>query len=65
MKKRVGTLKRLAKYMSKSRLSMLSEGIIYSKLVYCLAVIENVSDMLNYRERTRMAGMTADDINKL
>ena len=34
LKKRVGTLKRLAKYMNKSRLSMLSEGIFYSKLVY-------------------------------
>ena len=65
LKKRVGTLKRLAKYMNKSRLSMLSEGIFYSKLVYCLAVIGNVSGMLNYREGTRMAGMTADDINKL
>ena len=29
LKKRVGTLKRLAKYMNKSRLSMLSEGIFY------------------------------------
>ena len=65
LKKRVGTLKRLAKYMNKSRLSMLSEGIFYSKLVYCLAVIGNVSGMFNYREGTRMAGMTADDINKL
>ena len=59
LKKRVGTLKRLAKYMSKKRLSMLSGGIFYSKLVYCLAVIGNVSGMLNYREGTRMAGMTA------
>ena len=45
LKKRVGTLKRLAKYMSKKRLSMLSGGIFYSKLVYCLAVIGNVSGM--------------------
>ena len=59
LKKRVGTLKRLAKYISKKRLSMLSRGIFYSKLVYCLAVIGNVSGMLNYREGTRMAGMTA------
>ena len=65
LKKRVGTLKRLAKYMSKKRFSMLSGGIFYSKLVYCLAVIGNVSGMLNNREGTRMAGMTADDINKL
>ena len=33
LKKRVGTLKRLAKYMSKKRLSMLSGGIFYSELV--------------------------------
>ena len=51
--------------MSKSRLSMLSEGIFYSKSVYCLAVIGNVSGMLNYRERTRMAGMTADPDRQL
>ena len=65
LKKRVGTLKRLAKYMSKKRLSMLLGGIFYSKLVYCLAVIGNVNGMLKYRESTRMAGMTADDCNKL
>ena len=57
--------KSLAKFMSKKRLSMLSGGIFYSKLVYCLAVIWNVSGMLNYREGARMAGMTADDCNKL
>ena len=51
--------------MSKKRLSMLSGGIFYLKLVYCLAVIGNVSGMLNYREGARMAGMTADDCNKL
>ena len=56
LKKMVGTLKRLAKF---------SGGIFYSKLVYCLAVIGNVSGMLNYREGARMAGMTADDCNKL
>ena len=44
---------------------MLSGGIIYSKLVYCLAVIRNISGMQNYREGARMAGMTADDCNKL
>ena len=65
LKKRVGTLKRLAKYMSKKRLSMFCGSIFYSKLIYCLAVIGNVSGMLNYREGTRMEGMTADDFNKL
>ena len=65
LKKWVGTLKRLAKFLSKKRLSMLSGGILYSKLVYCLAVFENVSGMQNYREGARMAGMTADDCNKL
>ena len=31
LKKRVGTLKRLAKFMSKKKLSMLSGGIFYAK----------------------------------
>ena len=43
LKKRVGTLKRLAKLMNKKRMSMLSGGIFYSKLVYCLAVIGSKS----------------------
>ena len=51
--------------MSKKRLSMLSGGIFYSKLVYCLAVFGNVSGLQNYREDARMAGMTSDDCNKL
>ena len=55
----------MAKYISKKRLSMLLGGIFYSKLDYCLAVIGNVSGMLNYREGARMAGITADDCNKL
>ena len=49
--------------MSKKRLSMLSWGIFYSKLVYCLA--RNVSGMQNYREGAGVAGMTADACNKL
>ena len=65
LKKRVGTLKRLAKYMSKKRLSMLSGGIFYSKLVYCLAAFGNFSGVQNYREDARMAGITSDDWNKL
>ena len=44
---------------------MLSGGIFYSKILYCLAEIGNVSGMLNYREGARMAGMTADDCSKL
>ena len=51
--------------MSKKRLSMLSGDIFYSKLVYFLAVFGNVSGMQNYKEGARMAGMTADDCDKL
>ena len=65
LKKRVGTLKRLAKFMSKKRFSMISGGIFYSKLVYCLAVFWTVSGMQNYSKGARMARMTADDCNKL
>ena len=65
LKKRVGTLKRLAKFMSKKSLFMLSGFIFCSKLVICLAVFGNVSGMQNYREGAKIAGMTADDCYKL
>ena len=45
LKKRVGTLKRLAKFMSKKILSMFSGGIFYSKLVYCLAVLDDCNKL--------------------
>ena len=39
--------------------------MLYSKLVYCLAVFGNVSGLQNYREGPRMAGMTSEDCKKL
>ena len=36
LKQRVGTLRRLSKYMSTERLKMMVSGIFYSKLMYCL-----------------------------
>ena len=65
LKKRVRTLKRLSKFMSKKILAMLSGDIFYSNLVCCLAVFGNVRGLLNYREGPTMAGMTSENCNKL
>ena len=48
LKQRVGTLRRLSKYMNKKRLSMMGSGIFYSKLVYCLPVFGNVFGLDRY-----------------
>jgi hypothetical protein len=66
LKERVGTLRRLSKYMSKERLKMMVSGIFYSKLMYCLPVSGNVHGLAIYRDtRGRSAGMTMNDCNKL
>ena len=66
LKQRVGTLKRLSKYMSTERLKMMVSGIFYSKLMYCLPVIGNVHGLDIYRDsKGRSAGMTVTDCNKL
>ena len=44
---------------------MLTSGIFYSKLEYCLPVFGNNSGMGKYGESSKMRGMTAADCNKL
>ena len=66
LKQRVGTLRRLSKYMSTERLKMMVSGIFYSKLMYCLPVFGNVHGLDIYRDsKGRSAGMTVTDCNKL
>ena len=66
LKQRVGTLRRLSKYMSKERLKMMVSGIFYSKLMYCLPVYGNVHGLASYRDtRGRSSGMTVNDCNQL
>ena len=66
LKQRVGTLRRLSKYMSKERLKKMVSGIFYSKLMYCLPVFGNVHGLASYRDTVgRAAGMTKNDCNKL
>ena len=64
LKKRVWTLKRLAQFMSKKRLWLLSRGIFHSKLVYCLAVTRNISGIQNYREGIRIVGLCYQYLRK-
>ena len=65
LKQRVGTLKRLSRYTSRMSLRMLTSGMFYSKLEYCLPVFGNNSGMGRYGESSKMRGMTAADCNKL
>jgi hypothetical protein len=65
LKQRVGTLRRLSKYMRKERLTIMVIGIFYSKLMYCLPVFGNAHGLAIYRDtRGRSAGMTMNDFNK-
>ena len=60
LKQRVGTLRRLSKYMSTERLKMMVSGIFYSKLMYCLPVFGNVHGLDIYRDgKGRSAGIRA------
>ena len=44
---------------------MLTSGIFYSKLEYCLPVFGNNSGMGSYGESSKMRGMTAADCKKI
>ena len=66
LKQRVGTLKRLSKYMNKGRLKMTTSGIFYSKLVYCLPVFGNVFGLEKYKETcSKSLSFTTSDCRKL
>ena len=65
LKQRVGVLQKLSRFVNKTTLKMLTNGIFYSKLLYCLVVFGNVVDIDEYRESKQMAGITKQDCNKL
>ena len=51
--------------MSKQSLRMVTNGIFYSKLLYCIIVFGNVVGIDEYKDSNRIAGMTVQDCNKL
>ena len=66
LKQRVGTLRRLSKYMDRRRLKMMSSGIFYSKLVYCLPVFGNVFGLDRYKNTSsKSPSFTSTDCLKL
>ena len=66
LKQRVGTLRRLSKYMDRRRLKMMSCGIFYSKLVYCLPVFGNVFGLDRYKDTSsKSPSFTSSDCLKL
>ena len=66
LSKRLGMLKRLSRYMSKSKLKYFSSGIFYSKLSYCLPVFGNIFGLDNFKEENRRYfSFTVKDNNNL
>ena len=52
--------------MSKDRLKFFSNGIFYSKLVYCLPVFGNVFSLDKYRDtKTKSVSFTRDDNRRI
>ena len=63
---RVGLLKKLSGYMDKRQLKYFTQGIFYSKLIYCLPVFGNVLGIDNYAEvNRRYTSFTRKDIGKI
>ena len=50
--------------MHRQTLQLVTNGIFYSKLLYCLIVFGNVVGLNEYKESNRIAGMTMQDCNK-
>ena len=66
LSKRIGVMKRLAKYMNKAKLNYFAGGIFYSKLSYCLPVFGNVFDLDKYKEEgSRYTSFTKTDNHRL
>ena len=66
LSKRVGILKNLAGRASKKRLRMLSSGLFYSKLAYCLPLFTNTWGLDMYRIKgTRFSCYTKEDNGRL
>ena len=66
LKQIIGTLRRLSKFMNKSRLSMMASGIFYSKLVYCLPVFGNFFGLEKHKVTgSKSFSFTTNDCRKL
>ena len=65
-KRRVGIMHRLSKTMSNDKLKLLSHGIFYSKLNYCLPVFGTVFGLAKYKDKgTRYINFTTRYNNNL
>ena len=66
LSQRVGILAQLARSVSKAKLNLVSNGLFYSKLQYCLQVFSHVWDIPNFDEESRrFKAFTKDDNRKL
>ena len=66
LSKRVGILKKLSKYCSRSKLCLLAEGIFYSKLRYCLPLFTTTWDLDKQKDKnSRFTNFTKEDNRKL
>ena len=66
LSKRVGILKHLSKYMSRSRLKEFASAMFYSTLSYCLPVFGHVFGLNEYKEKnSRYTSFTMSDNRKL
>lgn len=63
---RVGVLKKLSAVASRKRLRMITSGIFYSKISYCLPLFINTWGLDTYKEGlTRTSSFTKEDLRKL
>ena len=66
LSKRVGILKKLSKYCSRSKLCLLAEGIFYSKLRYCLPLFTTTWDLDKQKDKnSRFTNFAKEDNRKL
>ena len=64
--KRIGIMKRMARYMDKKNLKFFASGLFYSKMIYCLPVFGNVLGMEQYKEsNSRYQSYTTKDNSRL
>ena len=64
--RRIGMMKKMAKYMSNENLKYFASGIFYSKLNYCLPVFGNVFGLEDYKEdNSRYQSYTVKDNQNL
>ena len=66
LSQRVGLLSQISKFMSRSKIRLISNGLFYSKLLYCLQVYSHVWGLRTFdTEDRRFNAFTKDDNKKL